>query len=424
MVMRFALILVAVSAAPAQILSISPAVITQCTNGLGRATLSWNSPLNTQVQIRVLARDGTPMTGLEPPNGSAQTEDWVRDGMAFFLVTPDDVVIDQVTARVNCSGTPDTTTAAFTALPIYFPMQAGNRWVFRTNSRIETSGYTTWIFTRTEQIAGQTWFILETRFGGSSDFAETAYRAADNGQVYRMPGYPSDTHEELWLDPNGGPLSSAVLKTQSVGVPVNTPFGELPGLQYQSYGSLTLETGTFVEGLGLLTSSTDMITGSSGGFTFGLDLVEARIGQAIYYTTPSLSVSVAAENSVLDVTNKKVTNCAVPCYFAACGLAPGSDPPGTWKPCFQARVRASLPPAMTLPLDAELDLVNSSGVAVYQQALGLSAVAPAGEATAYVQIPLFSAPNIPFPPGNYSVNVTVHQAGTAAGSASVPVTVQ
>jgi hypothetical protein len=423
--MRLAFLYLVVCSAPAQILSISPTVITQCTNGLGKATLSWNSLINTQVQVRVLTHDGTPMTGLEPPNGSAETGDWVRDGMEFFLVNPAGVELDQIIARVNCGGTPDTTTAAFTAQPIYFPMQLGNRWVFRTNSRSQTSGYITWTLTRTEQITGQTWFILETRFSGAVTFAETGYRGADNGQVYRMPGYPADTHEELWLDPNGGPLSPAVLKTQSLGLPVDTPFGKLPGLQYLSNGGLTLETGTFIEGLGLLTSTTNMETGSSGGFLSGLDLVEARIGQAIYYTTPALAVSVAAENSVLDVTNKKVTNCAVPCYFAACGFAPGSDPPNTWKPCFQTRIRASLPaPTITVPLDAEIDFVNSSGVTVYQQILGLSAVPPAGEATSYTQIPLFSAPNIPFPPGNYSINVTVRQSGVATGSASVPVTVK
>jgi hypothetical protein len=30
------------------------------------------------------------------------------------------------------------------------------------------------------------------------------------------------------------------------------------------------------------------------------------------------------ESTILDVTNKKVTNCAVPCYFVACGPTVGA----------------------------------------------------------------------------------------------------
>ena len=47
----------------------------------------------------------------------------------------------------------------------------------------------------------------------------------------------------------------------------------------------------------------------------------------------------------LDVTGKNVTNCAIPCYFAACGLAGPVDPPGTYKPCARARVASASPSA-------------------------------------------------------------------------------
>jgi len=99
-----ALQLLLASALPAQILTINPAVITECTNGLGRATLSWNVPVNAPVLIRVDARDGTPMTGFDPPVFSESTGDWVRDGMIFYR------------------GSPDTGNAAFTSSQSYFPL--------------------------------------------------------------------------------------------------------------------------------------------------------------------------------------------------------------------------------------------------------------------------------------------------------------
>ena len=51
----------------------------------GRTTLTWRTSTAIRVQIRVGSADGTPMTGLEGPTGSAQTGDWVTDGMMFYL---------------------------------------------------------------------------------------------------------------------------------------------------------------------------------------------------------------------------------------------------------------------------------------------------------------------------------------------------
>jgi hypothetical protein len=51
----------------------------------GRTTLTWRTSAATRVQIRVGSPVGTPMTGLEGATGSAQTGDWVTDGMTFYL---------------------------------------------------------------------------------------------------------------------------------------------------------------------------------------------------------------------------------------------------------------------------------------------------------------------------------------------------
>jgi len=51
----------------------------------GRTTLTWQASGHTQVQIRIGSPTGPAMTGLEPPVGSAQSGNWVVDGMIFYL---------------------------------------------------------------------------------------------------------------------------------------------------------------------------------------------------------------------------------------------------------------------------------------------------------------------------------------------------
>jgi hypothetical protein len=51
----------------------------------GRVTLSWQVPGVSYVQVRVGSPYGPPLTGFESPIGSAETGDWVTDGMIFYL---------------------------------------------------------------------------------------------------------------------------------------------------------------------------------------------------------------------------------------------------------------------------------------------------------------------------------------------------
>lgn len=101
------------------------------------------------------------------------------------------------------------------------------------NSRAATSAWTTWTLTRTTQIGGQTWFVLETRKGDSTTAIETLYRAEPDGRVHRIPGYLGDLREELRLDPSNTAQPPAVLMVQQRDVPVTTPFGPLPALNYR-----------------------------------------------------------------------------------------------------------------------------------------------------------------------------------------------
>jgi hypothetical protein len=72
--------------------------------GLGVTTLSWNAPCYDQLKITVVSPTGTPMTGGIGSSGTAQTGDWVSDGLQFFLVdTSSNTAIASLAARVCTS---------------------------------------------------------------------------------------------------------------------------------------------------------------------------------------------------------------------------------------------------------------------------------------------------------------------------------
>lgn len=48
---------------------------------------------------------------------------------------------------------------------------------------------------------------------------------------------------------------------------------------------------------------------------------------------------------------------AVPCLFVACGLVPGADPPGTYRPCLEASLRGGA---------GRMQLKDSAGTVVFE----------------------------------------------------------
>ncbi len=86
----------------------------------------------TRVQIRVGSPLGTPMTGLEGPTGSAQTGDWVTDGMMFYLQDASDgdssgpsKTIATVRAQVNSTNLAGPRAGAIGATPNPIILGAG-----------------------------------------------------------------------------------------------------------------------------------------------------------------------------------------------------------------------------------------------------------------------------------------------------------
>jgi hypothetical protein len=67
----------------------TPGVIPDPGNtGLGTATLFWNAPGYSNLEVHVNAPDGTLFAASSGDIGSATTGQWVRDGMRFFLQDP------------------------------------------------------------------------------------------------------------------------------------------------------------------------------------------------------------------------------------------------------------------------------------------------------------------------------------------------
>ena len=135
----------------------------------------------------------------------------------------------------------------------------------------------------------------------------------------------------------------------------------------------------------------------------------------IQFPAPASAVQLGIENLVLNVSGKQVTNCAVPCYFAACYLEPGADPPGTYKFCAEARVALANWPAGR-DRNVQLQLIAPDGSTAFNQTV--FAGGAADTAARFVQVPLYSAPR-PLPPGSYRLS-----AQTADRAAQAVVTVQ
>jgi lysyl endopeptidase len=96
-----AVTLPAISASPSIIATPNP-IMPALGQTTGRTTISWQAPGAEHVQIRVGSPSGPAMTGIEGSTGSAQTGDWVENGMTFYLQNVDNGnTIGTVTVRVG-----------------------------------------------------------------------------------------------------------------------------------------------------------------------------------------------------------------------------------------------------------------------------------------------------------------------------------
>jgi hypothetical protein len=375
----------------AQTLAVDPQPITDCQAGVGRATLRWSGPEGRLVQVRVNSATGPATTGLEAPNASMMTGYWVADGTRFFLVSASGDELAQVTARVVC-GVGRSVVRSVPGGDQYMPLQVGNQWVYRFNSRSVTGAYQTWRVDRTEVIGGTTYFAVPVE-GPSGSGTTMLLRTDTAGRVYVW----SEGREALWLDPMAPADPSAQLRVTGRLPSTSTSIGVFDdAISYEKPGFI-METGTFVRGVGLTSQASVLMSGSSGGFVSGLELVEARLaGGVVALEGPRSSLELGVESQILDVTGRKVTNCAVPCYFVACSFGPFTDPPGTYRPCIAARIRiVGRAEALTVSLR------DSSGREWYSSAVPIAAGAT--DQVRYRRIPLYLSDNKPLIPGVYEL---------------------
>ncbi len=346
--------------------------VTDCVVGAGRATLRWSGG-SDGVEIRVGEATGPSMTGPTGGSGDATTGYWVNEGMRFFLVNPRGVVEASVTAKLRCGGAQSVLDPVFRT-GSFWPLQVGNTWIYRQNTRQVTSTYATRTISRTEELGGRTYFVL------TGDVVNMRLREDAEGRIWRFTGTSASPREEILLDP-----------AKAVRAPLTTALGAFPDAASQSVTSgLLSDSQVYARGIGLVRSQERLVTGSSGGSTDILELVEVRL-DGIRLVLPSPQLSLSVESSVLDVTGKRVTNCVIPTYCIACI----SDPPGTYKPCAQARVESRA----SAPYSLDLELVDSGGQAVYRAPV----VSGVGDVLRYIQLPLYGRPNEPFAPGTYTL---------------------
>jgi hypothetical protein len=356
--------------------TLHPPVITDCDSaGLGQATVQWSDPGGGLVQVLV-GTAGVSFTGRVPASGSSTTGVWVSDGLPFVLVDAAGNQLANTTAQVLCSpsGGP---VAAGLAAASYLPLDIGNRWIYLTNSRLATAQYVQWLVTGAQTVGGQLWFVIQVSSSGMQSTSSASFqmlmRQDSGGRIYTL----QNGQAALWLDPNTPQDPTAQLQVVGRG-PQQNPLGAFAdGLNYSDFNVLTLETGTLVRGLGLTSSSTNMLTGSSGGFVQSMDLVEARIDGHLLFAIPVSSLQLSMEAAAL-------------------------DPPGTYKPCFKAGVKLG---AEASTASVDLSVLDASGNVLAQTTMSLIPD-DGGRTEGYYQMPLYTAPNQPFAPGNYRLSAT------------------
>lgn len=189
--------------------------------GAARVRVTWDS--EGRAPVRVLAA-GNAMTGDEPAAGSAETGDWVTEGMEFQLVDGSGAVL--ASAAVRCA-----TTGSI------WPLQAGNEWHFRYRDRTVTGQHTVW---RVARVEGE-WAVLEPGPGWAR-----RVRVDETGRIWRLL---NDGTPQVFVDPAGGPAFARVSETASSSATLAGLFGREISWNAPVVG-VGRDSGKFAQGVG------------------------------------------------------------------------------------------------------------------------------------------------------------------------------
>lgn len=375
---------------------------TTCIDSVGVVTLNWSGAVG-EPQIHVGTPTGTPLTGLLPASGTAITGPWVTQGLSFYLVDQTGVVEASITANTLCSSLPPAIDQGLGS-GSYFPLAVGNTWVYKYNSRSVTASYIVQTITGETYQNGQTYYVL-TETSPPDPTPIAMLRADSTGVIYQL----TSSGEQVYLDPKS---ASPAPYSGALGV-----FNDAIYPPSQTQGGLLQTTSIYARGIGLVNSQSTMLTGSSGGFTQSLDLVDVKVN-GFHLSVPQPKIALSIDNPFPDLTNQKAPNCAIPCYFAACGIA-GADPTGTYRPCAQIRIDTSA----EVPLyNVLVELLDSTGNAVFQN----TTQSQAASSLNYIRLPLYTG-QTPFallPPGNYTLVGTVTLDATTLATSTIPIQIQ
>src|SRR5262249_45049304 len=187
----------------------------------------------------------------------------------------------------------------------YFPLQGGNRLGDCVDGRLTSAAYQNWTVDRTEERDSKTYFVVGIRSKGKL-LSETLFRVDDRGRIFVLTG----SGDQLFLDIVDS-SDSAQLQIQSKGIPFRAPIGSFSDtLNYRNkIDVFRLELGTLGRGIGLLASTAQLLTGSSGGFYEGRTLVEAVIGGRLQFALGSTGLQLGLESLSIDLTGKHADNC-------------------------------------------------------------------------------------------------------------------
>jgi hypothetical protein len=385
-------------------LTIAPPVVYDCLSGLAAVTLTW-SGASGPVEVLVGKPNGTALTGLLGASGSTTTGNWVVDGMTFYLVDQAGVTEASAVAHVSCGATPQTINTGL-ANGSYFPLAVGNRWIYKYNDRTITSDYLVFTITGTQTVGSMTYFVL-TQTSPPPTATLALLRGDDNGVIWQS----TSTGDQVYVDPNA-PGTQQVGYSGALGTFTNAIMPP-----NQVVDGVIATSSIYVRGIGLVSSQSNLLTGSSGGFSSGFDLVDVQM-DGIHLSVPAPTLSLSIENTTFDLTDKLAPNCAVPCYFVACNLVPGTDPTGTYRPCAQTRVATAGAPAGAT---TSLQLLSPSGTSVFsaQVTSGLD----------YIRLPLYTASTNSqnftlLPPGDYQLSAAIIDAGATLATSNMTVHIQ
>ena len=173
----------------------------------------------------------------------------------------------------------------------YFPLDVGDRWVYREDTRLATAQYQTWRVDRTVFANGYAYSAIAIE-GPGTTYAEYWFRADSNGRVYILSG----DGDRLFLDPTMVAPNSGQVQVTGPGGTVATSLGTFPDtVNYVNPMGLDYETGILARGVGVLSSTTIVEAGSSGGTALVRTLVEAEVAGGIQFPAPIASFELGME---------------------------------------------------------------------------------------------------------------------------------